>query len=317
MYRFIIKKIKFRLVSSLLKTVNSKLHNNPLDSDALNNRAILNIGQDTLEQSLEDMNNAIEINARHHPLIHYSCSGAHLFRGYIYKQLNKIDLAKKEFKESIFQDHENSDAKSALKSVSKSTEITIKNSYIGKLFSEYKNKNIEKRIKVLENICTNEGSNKSTTYDLSVYYFLSDNPIKSLLYAKQSLNLDQNNGDSCLLISIIYFQQGDYENALIYIDQAIDLFKKNHHEYHINSSVQFYNRGFIYYNMNNLDLACNDLTKSLELHNKNVDSLILRAKIYLKKGLQKEAIADLQAANKYGNDVESKRILKKLNILTS
>jgi len=317
MYRFIIKKIKHRLVSSLLKTLNNKLHNNPLDSDALNNRAILNIGQDTLEQSLEDMNNAIEINARHHPLLHYACSAAHLFRGYIYTQLDKIDLAKKDLKESIFQDHENGDAKSALKLISKPTPPIKKIKYINKLFSEYIKKNHQKRIKVLENLCTSEGINKAATYDLSVYYFLSGDNAKSLLYAKQSLNIDPNNDEACLLIGIIYFQQGDNENALSYIDQAISLFKNHHHDYHINSSVQYYNRGFIYYNMNELDIACNDLTKSLELHNKNIDSLVLRAKIYLKKGLEREAISDLQMASKYENNIEAKRLLKKLNSATS
>ena len=317
MYRFIIKKIKRRLVSSLLKTVNNKLSNNPLDSDALNNRAILNIGQDTLEQSLQDMNNAIEISANHHPLLHYECSAAHLFRGYIYIQLNKKDLAKKEFKESIFQDHENKDAKIASKSLSKPFSVTKKVEYISKLFSEYINKNYAKRIKVLENLCANEEANKTTRYDLSVYYFLSNKYDQSLLHAKQSLNIDQNNGSACLLIGIINFLQGDNNSALSYIDQAIEIFKTHHHDYHINSSVQYYNRGFIYYNMNELDIACNDLTKSLDLHKKNIDALILRAKIYLKKGLVNEAISDLQAATKYENNMEAKRLLKKLNVTTS
>ncbi|MCH9753496.1 MAG: tetratricopeptide repeat protein [Alphaproteobacteria bacterium] len=313
MYRFIIKKIKTRLVSSLLKTVNNKLNDNPLDSDALNNRAILNIGEDTLEQSLQDMNKAIKLNSQYHPLIHFSSSAAYLFRGYAHIKLKKKEISRKDFKEALFQDHENQDAKEALESKSLANTNIESLKYVKKIFPDYINKNYEKRIKVLEKLCSSEELNKNTTYDLSVYYFLSGRYEESLLYAKHSLNIEHNNGDTCLLVSIIYFQQKNYKLALSYINQALKIFQNTHHEYHINSSIQYYNRGFIYYNMNELDLACNDLTKSLDLYKKNIDSLLLRAKIYIRKGLDREAMSDLKTATQYENNIEAKRLLKKLN----
>lgn len=202
MYNFIVKKIQYRI--------------------------FLAMDYEKLKIELNQLSKIIEKNSSLHPIIHYQCSAAHLLRGYILRKIGDIASSELDFKEAIFQDHQNHDAINALKHSEKTQNIQL--NYLNKL-----------------------------------------------------LTIDPQYAEKILLEGIVYFLQNDLEKALESLNNAIAILKKNHHKYHFDSSILYYNRGAIFYQIRELDLSKNDLNKSLELYERNQKAIQLREKITKEK----------------------------------
>jgi tetratricopeptide (TPR) repeat protein len=92
---------------------------------------------------------------------------------------------------------------------------------------------------------------------------------------------------------IFSFQEGQYDDALTYIDKSIEL--KNDWE------ISYFYRGVVYQAMENFDEAMIDYTKAIQLNPKMVDAYYNKAKITLsRKDIENpdinKAISDLEKA---------------------
>ena len=271
-------------------------------------------------ESLNHISHAISENSRYHPKIHFQCSATYLFRGYLYQILGNYDSAKKDFKEAVFQDPGNQDAIYMIKNPYKRMAIqNLGKYYLAKIFADYQNKNHLEEIKLLTEAYKKNIADKTIIHHLAIHNFLLNNYKGVLLYLKQLFKIDQTNGELYLLTGIIYLFKHHNNLALHYLNHALILLKKKHHNYHITSSVMYYDRALLYYQMTQWDLSWNDLNKSIELHEKNIESLVLRAKIYLKKNNPRPALDDLNTALSYDSK-DAKKLLKtfknKTGILT-
>lgn len=181
-----------------------------------------------LKIELDQLSRIIEKNSRLHPIIHYQCSAGHFLRGYILKKMGDLASSELDFKEAIFQDHQNHDAINALQNLEITQDIEL--NYLNKL-----------------------------------------------------LGIDSQYAEKILLEGIVYFLQNNLEKALRSLNNAIAILKKSHHKYHFDSSMLYYNRGALFYQIRELDLSKNDLNKSLELYEKNQKAIKLREKITREK----------------------------------
>jgi|GEM_PF-2303535 tetratricopeptide (TPR) repeat protein len=295
MYRFIIDKIKKHTTSSLLDNLNERLQNHPEDVNALNNRAILNIDLKKYQRALDDLNKAIYLNDKFHAPLHFTSSAVHLFKGYVYLKTQNKDCANEEFKEAIFQDHDNK---------------TLEENYLRKVFAEHLTEDSKKVILKLK---TKKYLEDDINYYLAIHYLFDEQYKESenLLY-KLSKN-DSYNAHISLLIGVNQFYQDNLDESLSSLKNAESILKKTHHDYHVNSSIQYYNRAYIHYKMHYPELACNDLNKSLDLHIKNIDALFLRAEIFIEKGDKDSAKKDMEMILHYGKRVnEAHKMLKKI-----
>jgi len=259
-----------------------------------------------LNKRLEEINQIISKNDQQHHKIHFQSSAAFLFRGYVHQMLNDYKSALLDFKNAITQDPANNDAIYAANNHYKkhlSQNLEVK--YLEKLFYSYKaNRNV-----------TDQNLSNSALYS-AINHFMDKNYKESLMGLQSLFRMDSTNGEIYLLTGIIYLIEHKYDLALKYLNHTVMLLQKKHHHYHIYSSLKYYRRALLYYKINNLDLACNDLTKSLDLYNKNVDILFLRAQIYLKKGNVLYARLDLEKGASLGDKRAQKLLIKTVNSLT-
>ncbi len=299
MYRFIIDKIKKHTTSSLLDNLNERLHNHPEDVNALNNRAILNIDLKKYQRAIDDLNKAIYLNDKFHAPLHFISSAIHLFKGYVYLKMKNNDCANEEFKEAMFQDHDNK---------------TLEERYLRKVFAEHLTEDSKK---VISKLKTKKHLGDDINYYLAIHYLFDEKYKESEnLLSKLSKN-DPHNTYISLLIGVNQFYQGLMDESLSSLKNAESVLKKTHHDYHVNSSIQYYNRAYVYYKMYYPELACNDLNKSLDLHNKNIDALFLRSEIFIEKGDKDSAKKDMEMILHYGRRVnEAHKMLKKIEKLT-
>ncbi len=61
------------------------------------------------------------------------------------------------------------------------------------------------------------------------------------------------------------------------------------------------------------ELACNDLNKSLDLHQKNIDALFLRSEISIEKGDKEAAKKDMETILGFGKRIdEAHKMLRRI-----
>lgn len=295
MYRFIVDKIKKYTASSLLENLNERLSNHPNDVNALNNRAILYIDLKKYPLAINDLNKAIYCNDKFHAPIHFTSSAVHLFKGYIYLKMRDKVSANKEFKEAMFQDHDNK---------------TLEENYLKKVFAEHLKENSKQVISKLQN---EKHLGDDISYDLSIHYIFDKKYNESETLLKSLIEQDPTNSNMLLLLGVAQFYQDKIDEALDTLEMAEHSLKKTHHDYHVNSSIQYYNRAYIYYKMHCPELSCNDLNKAIDLHPKNIDALLLRSEIFLEKGHKDSARKDMETILHYGKRIdEAHRMLRKI-----
>lgn len=295
MYRFIIDKIKKYTTSSLLDNLNERIKNHPEDVNALNNRAILYIDLKKYQRAIDDLNKAIYFNDKFHAPLHFISSAVHLFKGYAYLKMKNKDSANQEFKEAMFQDHDNK---------------TLEESYLKKVFAEHLKEDSTKVISKLKN---KKHLGEDVSYYLAIHYLFDAKYKESEKILQNLLKEDLHNTNILLLIGVSQFYQGKTDISLTTLQNTESILKKTHHDYHVNSSIQFYNRAYIYYKMNYPELACNDLNKSLDLHQKNIDALFLRSEIYIEKGDKEAAKKDMETILSFGKRIdEAHKMLRKI-----
>ena len=295
MYRFIINKIKKYTTSSLLENLNNRLQDNPEDVNALNNRAILNIDLKKYQRAIDDLNKAIYFNDKFHAPLHFTSSAVHLFKGYVYLKMKDKNSANAEFKEAMFQDHDNK---------------TLEESYLKKVFAEHLKEDSKKVILKLKN---EKHLGEEINYYLAVHYVFDERYKEAETLLSVLSKSDPHNAHISLLTGVSQFYQNKIDDSLSSLKNAESILKKTHHDYHVNSSIQYYNRAYIYYRIYYPELACNDLNKSIDLHNKNIDALLLRSEIFIEKGDKDSAKKDLEMILHYGKKVdEAHKMLKKI-----
>lgn len=329
MYKLILNIIKKKAKKQLTNIFNSIIDNNPNNSSAYNNRAILSIEGGSLQTALVDMNSAIALNSQYHHFIHYQGSAAYCFRGCAHALEGNYEQAIRDLTEAIFQDHNNQDAirikalleqRKSLYSSDLNWLFKKKhNSYLRKLITEfgyikinfpniscaseisyydkaimhYELQQFPLAIKNLLLFIEGHKDNKNALHDLAMSYLMDCKYKQALACCNKAIELDLKYSSAYLAEGFAYFFQKDFVQAKLSLDKAIALMEVEHSEYHINSSIQFYNRGFIYYRLQELDLCINDLNKSLDLYCKNIDALLLRAKAYLARERYSSASRDV------------------------
>ena len=238
----------------ILNSINKTLYNNIAPKVYTKN----------LKQSLIDAHQAIALSTQLHPYIHYLASVTYMFRAYTNLFLNSINAAEQDLEQALFQDHNNQDALKCINYIrSKKTK-----SYDWLLQKTSQN--------YFEEITT---AFADKTIDLPEEF--------------QAITLDSSSDNSYLQLGIKYFFHKQFPEAKQNLDKALNILIKEHNNYHLNSSIEFYKRASIYYRMLNLDLALNDLNKSLSLYKQNLEALLLRAKIYSYKKSYPDALEDL------------------------
>lgn len=295
MYRFIVDKIKKYTTSSLLETLNERIRNQPDDVNSLNNRAILYIDLKRYQRSIDDLNKAIYLNDKFHAPLHFTSSAVHLFKGYVYLKMGDKHSANLEFKEAMFQDHDNK---------------TLEEDYLKKVFAEHLKENSKKVISKLKN---KKHLGDDIGYDLAIHYVFNHDYKEAEEILENLIRNDQDNSNLFLLLGVSKFYQHDTERALSTLEKAEEILIHTHHKYHVNSSVQYYNRAYVYYKMHYPELACNDLNKAIDLHQKNIDALFLRSEIFLEKGDKDSARRDMETILHHGKRMdEAHRMLRRI-----
>ncbi len=384
MYKFILNKTKINILTYLTNLLSTTIQSTPNDRNSYNNRAIIEVAGEDLQQSLEDMHKAISLTTKYHHFLHYQSSASYYFRAYSYIFLHRYNLAKEDLLASIFQDHFNEEAIKCKQLLEKKS-TTFKdfnwifsnknNCYLHKLITEFGYSQItalpysinnatsnKEKIdiffslgnyratlkyinKLLENKCKNiflyyirgiiyynqkkylssikdlkffikhNRKNKYALYDLAMAYLMNSQYQMSVRYSNQAFKIDAEYSNAYLSAGLGYFFQKNFKKAEKLLSTSVKIICKKHKEYHITSSMQFYNRGFIYYKLFQFDLAINDLTKALDLHDKNIDALFLRAKIYIEQNNLTSAWKDLSTILSFDNHFEATKLINKIKAL--
>lgn len=139
-----------------------------------------------------------------------------------------------------------------------------------------------------------EPDNLQATYDYGYCLLVDKKYEKAQKILKKSLADMDDIEFAQFAYGLTYFFQQKFTQAKKYFLAAYKTASKKHDAYHENSSTQFYNRAYVYFLNKQDDLAINDLTKALDLNQKNTDALLQRAKIYLKKHNFNSAAQDLE-----------------------
>lgn len=98
-----------------------------------------------------------------------------------------------------------------------------------------------------------------------------------------------------IILGAASYYKNDIKTALAYLLNAEAYLSKKHNSYHIYSSSLHFRRSYIYYLLKDYDLCVTDLCKSIDLYDKNIESLLLRAKIYKQRENMISSIMDYES----------------------
>lgn len=130
---------------------------------------------------------------------------------------------------------------------------------------------------------------------------------------KKSLLISSNNFIAYLWLGTCNIFLHKLNKANAYLLEAIALLSKQHEHYHKNFSKHFYKRGLLHHKLDEIDLALNDLNRSLDLHRSNIDALSLRAKILFSITNYTDAMLDIEKIeSKYPNNKIAQKIKKNI-----
>jgi len=276
----------------ILKKITNKIFYNPY------------LFRKRLLHQIEIASQDIATHSAYHHKIHFECSAAHLFLGYTYQFLLDYEKASENFQQALFQDPFNKDAITAAKSPYKSPNANnLGLTYLNKIFYDHKD--------------TKETANhsKKYVYGLAITSFLNHDYKNALELLNKIFFYDKTDLFAHLLTGIIYLYKHNYPLAKKYLEHSMTLMNKQHTLYHYAASRKFLKRAEIYYALKELDLSCDDLTKSIDLNQQNIDSLLLRANIYIRKKEFVNALKDLEAAKNCGH-IKAQKIIDKIHLQT-
>lgn len=372
------KKISSKIITEHLHT---KKNINPGDSDNYNNLALFYFASDDYQKAIKYANKAIEISSQYHHHLHYIGSAINLYLGNLCLIHKKFSKAIIHYDKSIFQDHNNHEAKKNYE-LAKNEDNSIPS--FGKYFDhlildydymqlthlKYKNlvnilasganneNDIEKKIDFLyqkayyrnaiklAKILLEEYKNDFANYtigasffhlkefnqaikyfrkcfkmkyfqhnlfiDIGITYLHMQKYKLASKYFKRSIEIEKTTY-GYLLAGVSYFFEKEFEKSEKYLKRALSLSQDDHNAYHINSSNQYHNRAYIYYKMQELDLALADIAKSLDLYSQNLESVKLKAQIYYEKQNMPMALESIdQYLNLAPDDANMANMKKKI-----
>ncbi|MEQ9115433.1 MAG: tetratricopeptide repeat protein [Rickettsiales bacterium] len=160
-----------------------------------------------------------------------------------------------------------------------------------------------------EKYLSKENSNESALYDYG-YCLLAQQKWKDSERIFAKLLKKTNNDFVLFAYGIAAFFQEKYSIAKKYLNKSLKSAKIEHEEYHTNSSNQYYNRAYIFYQSQQYDIALSDLAKSIDLQKDNIDALTLTAKILYKKKNYAEALMNCDKILQLNRDIEEIHQLK-------
>lgn len=229
---------------------------------AYNNRGVAYIEDDHPYEAIRDYNMAVSLDSQYYEAI--------FNRAYAYEQVGRLEDALLDIRtvRRVFPD---------------SAYVYF---YEGLL--ETRLRDYDQAIRSFEKALQMEPDNEEGKINLATLYFFQSksDTAKTILKGVLRNNLQQPNALNTL--SQIYLQEGDYQNALITINQALKIAPKE--PYFIN------NRGQVYLEMNELKMALDDINKSILLDPENAWAYRNKGIYYLKSGKPEEAIRLLKQA---------------------
>ncbi|MEY3107046.1 MAG: hypothetical protein RIT35_1219 [Pseudomonadota bacterium] len=137
-----------------------------------------------------------------------------------------------------------------------------------------------------------EADNAAICYDLGLYYYKANDLELSKKYLTQALELFPAHSNAHFALSRIGLQMGEGSAAFAQLTQAINLSTNAHDHYHRHAAFQHCNRGYLYLQMQQGDLAITDFNKALDLDKNSMVAMLERAKLYLARGSVIEAYSD-------------------------
>ncbi len=214
----------------------------------------------------------------YHHYYHYQASAQYLWFSVTYLAQNKLTEAEEACTKAIFQDHFNQAA------------LALKNhpeNYL-QLPLQY-TKHPESDAEFCQSI-GKEPTTSSALHDAS----LTADFQTALTLLNQAIELDPTHSNSYFAKGKLYFSIQDYAQAEIDFYQAIQLSHQDHNQYHQTASQAHCQRGKIFLQNNEPELAIADFSKALDLYSKNQEALELRSQLYQSKGETTLAAADLR-----------------------
>lgn len=229
---------------------------------AYNNRGVAYIEDDHPYEAIQDYNMAISLDSQYYDAI--------FNRAYAYEQVGRVEDALVDLQtvKQVFQD---------------SAYVYF---YEGLL--ETKLRDYDLAIASFGKALEMDPANEEGKINLATLYFFQSKPDKAKTLLMDILKKDQNQPNALNTLSQIYMQEGDYQNALITVNQALKIVPSE--PYFIN------NRGQIYLEMGELKMALDDINKSILLDPKNAWAYRNKGIYYLRSGNPDEAIRLLKQA---------------------
>ena len=282
------------------------------------------IQKPALQKLVSKANTIISRTAKFHPHLHYYSSNIYLLLALTHLNQKKHKQALKYCDLSIFHDPQYTlahDIKNIILKNATLTKLELQKKYkesitLKRLISEFdhtliyqnthnkteyykanylfhKNK-INNAIKILRNYIILNKSNGSALCDLGRMLIHAEQYKEAEKMLKKSLLISSNNFIAYLWLgtSNIFLHKPNTANT--YLLKAIALLNKQHEQYHKNFSKHFYKRGLLHHKLDEIDLALNDLNRSLDLHRSNIDALSLRAKILFSITNYTDAMLDIE-----------------------
>ncbi|MEO8606235.1 MAG: tetratricopeptide repeat protein [Chloroflexota bacterium] len=106
---------------------------------------------------------------------------------------------------------------------------------------------------------------------------------------KQAVKLDPNNNSALFRLGVVYINQGDYEQAITYLNQSIAVCT-------VNCYLDYLERGIAYGQSGNQDAAIADYSKSIELNPDDYSGYYSRGYIYISQANYEAALDDFNHA---------------------
>jgi tetratricopeptide (TPR) repeat protein len=154
--------------------------------------------------------------------------------------------------------------------------------------------NLSTTIQILHEYIQDNTKNSSAFCDLGRALLHKKQFKDAIPFLEKSIALNPVNFMAYLWLGVIYIFLSDFKEANRNLLTALNIINTEHDNYHKNFSNYYYARGKLYYKIQETELSLNDLNKSLDLHNKNINSLLLRAKILLSKHNFIDTLLDLE-----------------------